>query len=181
MKKSHFIIGFMLSWVLSTFHANAQSQEFVATKGNPEFSSSYPSRAVSSTSSVLLSKEEVPVKAFKSLKKYYDKGDEKWIKTSFGYVSIFKADSASYRISYDKKGRWLASVKSYKENKFNKEARAQLKREYYDYNILKIYEIDHYLSRKGSIYLVVIESATKIKWIRINDGTVDEYKSWSKS
>ncbi|MGC4036845.1 MAG: hypothetical protein QM764_12880 [Chitinophagaceae bacterium] len=94
-----------------------------------------------------------------------------------GFVAKFKLGSTETRVDYDKKGRWLATVRTYTESDLPKEIRHMVKSTYYDYNIFLVQEVT---VGDKTAYLVKIEDAGTFKTIRVLDGEMDEYENYNK-
>lgn len=117
---------------------------------------------------------EINIKALTHLRKTFKGADnETWRVHSDGeYVASFMKDDISYIVYYDKKGRWLATVKGYNEDKMSFDLRDLVKRNYYDYSISYVKEVKTY--RNDTITFVVsIQYKNLSKVIRIQNGEMD--------
>ena len=118
-------------------------------------------------------------KALKDFNKTFkDAGNAAWSETNDGFMAKFKKDDVETKVFYDRKGRWMANVRNYQEDKLPKEIRHMVKSNYYDYNIFLVQEVT--VGNKTA-YLVKIEDKTSIKTIRITDDGMDEYEAFEKS
>lgn len=122
----------------------------------------------------------VNAKALKIFKKQYNVNSEKWMKEGNCITATYKQDGISHCIYFDKKGHWVASLKTYNEDKMPKDIRKMVRQEYYDYKIGVVYEIETGARAGSPTYLVNIEDATNFKQIRISDESMDVYKEFQK-
>ena len=123
----------------------------------------------------------VNAKALKIFKKQYNVNGEKWMKEGNCITATYKQDGISHCIYFDKKGHWVASLKTYNEDKMPKDIRKMVRQEYYDYKILAVQEVETYESHSVPTYIVTIEDDKNIKQIRIGDGGMDVYKEYKRS
>ncbi|MEO6844406.1 MAG: hypothetical protein ABI184_04475 [Ginsengibacter sp.] len=122
----------------------------------------------------------VNAKALKIFNKQYKVNDEKWMKSGDCITASYKLDNISHCIYFDKKGHWVGSVKIYDEAKMPKDIRKMVRREYYDYKIGAVYEVEAGSTTQDPTYIVNIEDSTNFKQIRINDNGMDVYKEFQK-
>ena len=123
----------------------------------------------------------VNAKVLKIFKKQYNVNGEKWMKEGNCITATYKQDGISHCIYFDKKGHWVASLKTYNEDKMPKDIRKMVRQEYYDYKILAVQEVETYESHSVPTYIVTIEDDKNIKQIRIGDGGMDVYKEYKRS
>lgn len=122
----------------------------------------------SSTTNNMASFRNIPIKAVRSFKNTWQYVDnESWYAIPDGYRARFTEDHVLYLVSYNKKGKWLSTIRQYDETKLDRTVRAQVKSVYYDYNILLIEEIEQPL--KPLTYIVHMEDKTSFKNIRVCD------------
>ncbi len=117
---------------------------------------------------------DINIRALAHLRKTFkDADNETWRVHSNGeYIASFMKDDISYIVYYDRKGRWVATVKGYNEDKMPFELRDLVKRNYYDYSISYVKEVKTY--RNDTITFVVnIRYKNLSKVIRIQDGEMD--------
>jgi hypothetical protein len=118
-------------------------------------------------------------KALKDFSKTFKgAGNAAWFEISDGFMAKFKKDEVETKVFYDRKGRWIANVRNYQENKLPKEIRHMVKSNYYDYSIFYVQEVT---AGNQTAYLVKIEDKKSTKTIRIVDGEMDEYEAFEKS
>jgi len=106
---------------------------------------------------------------------------ESWAKVKDGFSVRFISDGIRTTIYYDKKGNWAGSVKNYGEEKMLREIRHVVKSTYYDYNIIYAQEVETVDTKGTPTYVICIDDNTKIKMIRISDGEMSEWKSFTKT
>ena len=122
--------------------------------------------------------------AVKNFRKKYKVNNEKWVPGEDCVVASYLLDNISHSIYFDKKGNWVASLKVYKEDIMPKDIRKMVRREYYDYKIMLVREIEtlETLENGGnSEYLVSIEDENNIKEISIIGYKMDVFKDLKKS
>ena len=110
----------------------------------------------------------IPIKAVRSFKYTWQHVDnETWYKIPDGYRARFTEDGVLYLVTYNKKGKWLHTMRQYDETKLERDVRAQVKSVYYDYSILLIEEIEY--SMKPLTYIIHMEDMASFKNIKICD------------
>jgi len=110
----------------------------------------------------------IPIKAvrnFKNSYRYVD--DEMWYEVPDGYRARFTADDELYMVTFNKKGKWLNTLRQYDETKLSRDIRAMVRSVYYDYNIILIEEIEQ--SMKPVTYIIHLEDKESFKNIRVCD------------
>jgi hypothetical protein len=123
---------------------------------------------------------EVNTKALKNLKKVYKANGEQWAKATNGIVARFTSGGKNYAVYYDKKGRWVGSLKSYYENEMPGDLRKMVRQTYYDYKITYVQEVATNDDVPQPTYIVHIEADNDFKLIRIADGGMDVYQEYNK-
>ncbi|MCW3092824.1 MAG: hypothetical protein JWP81_3893 [Ferruginibacter sp.] len=120
-------------------------------------------------------------KALKNFTKAY-KGvsGESWEKIDGGFSAKFVSNDVHTRIYFDKKGNWDASLKGYTEDKMPRAIRNIVKREYFDYTITYVQEVETLESKGIPTYVIHMEDSTSIKLLRVHDGEMSEWKSYKK-
>lgn len=111
---------------------------------------------------------------------YKNAKDEKWDKTSEGFTAKFKFNGVSNLIFFNQNGKWAGSLKGYFEDKLPFEVRDRVKREYYDYSITYVQEVETIESNRIPTYIIHMEDKKSIKQIRISEGQMDVYKQYNK-
>ena len=101
-----------------------------------------------------------------------------WSETTDGFMAKFTKDDVETKVFYDRKGRWIANIRNYQEDKLPKDIRQMVKSNYYDFSIFLVQEVT---VGDKTAYLVKIEDKTSIKTIRITDEGMDEYEAFEKS
>lgn len=175
MKKT--IIAMMAGFIFALAIAPETNAQFIASATNFEskqvsFTRSDPEVSIHSK---ILSREMVPIRALKDFEKKYGAGNETWLKTDDGFVSVFKNDFVITRTYYNKKGFWTFLQKSYYEKDLDKEIRSRVKRQYFDHTILFVHEIIQSDPESDPVYLILIRHENDGKWIRISSDGMDVY------
>ncbi|THU39191.1 hypothetical protein FAM09_11790 [Niastella caeni] len=110
----------------------------------------------------------IPIKAVRNFKSTWQHVDnEAWYQIKDGYRARFTENGVLYLVTYDKKGKWLHTIRQYDEAKMDRDLRAQVRSVYFDYNILLVEEIEQLL--KPLIYVIHLEDKTSFKNIRFCD------------
>lgn len=182
MKKILFalLVGF-ISTLATTNAVNAQTPEILASAQTKTTGFSSKGNTNTYEKNHPLTSETVNAKALKSFKKYFKASDEKWAETKKGFAATFTSDGKINVIYYDEKGRWAGTLKIYYEDKLAKDIRQMVKREYYDYQITVVDEVETNAASINPTYIITIQNATDIKLIRINDYEMDVYKEFKRS
>ena len=121
------------------------------------------------------------VKAAKRFTKQYREKNARWTEESDCWVAAFSRDGIDYSIYYDKRGNWVGSVKSYEENNLPKDLRDEIRREYFDYNIYVVKELESIQNIDAPSYLVTLENAKSVKQVMISENKMSIYREFSKT
>lgn len=150
---------------------NNQASKEIAYEDNSRFREKHSSK-VSTTSGI-------NTKAIKDFTKTFKKSaDARWFVINDGFLAEFNFDGITTKVFYDRKGKWIASIRNYYENNLPRDIRHQVKSHYYDYNIYYVQEVT--VGDKIA-YLVKIEDNATMKTIRVLDGEMSETESFDKS
>ena len=118
-------------------------------------------------------------KAVKHFGKNYSKQNKtSWFAVADGFVAAFTEDGISTKMYYDTKGRPVAELRTYQEDKLPKEIRHMVKSNYYDFDIFLVNEVT---VGNAKVYLVKIEDSKSFKTIRIHEGEMTETEAFTKS
>ena len=110
----------------------------------------------------------IPIKAVRSFRNTYLYVDnETWYKIPEGYRARFTEDGVLYLVTYNKKGKWMHTMRQYDETKLQRDVRAQVKSVFYDYNIVLIEEIEYF--RKPLTYIIHMEDKVSFKNIIMSE------------
>ena len=77
------------------------------------------------------------------VKRYSGAADAKWYKTDDGYIVKFLLKDIKHKSAYDKSGTWVYTIKHYDESKMPRDIRHIVKRQYYDYTISQVEEVNY--------------------------------------
>jgi len=177
MKKILFALAAGLIPALAcTVELKAQNAEIIASAASQGYKNE-KFEAVANPNTL----NTVNTKAMKSFTKKYKVFDEKWSLGADCIIASYDLNSVSYFIYFDKKGHWEASLKIYGEDKMPKDIRTEIKREYFDYKILAVQEIESGSDRAQPTYVVNLQGENDYKLIRIRDGDMDVYKEFKKN
>lgn len=94
-----------------------------------------------------------------------------------GSMCRFTLKGIGYRIYYSASGAWQGAICSYGEKLLDREIRATVKREYYDYSITFVDEMQ--LPEQQKVYLIQVQNEKELKILRVTDDAMEviqEYK-----
>lgn len=123
-----------------------------------------------------LALKNVPARALSDFNKKYPEGNESWIRSDEGFVSVFKNEKGITKSFYNKKGILTYLLKSYSEKYLDEGIRARVKRQYFDHNIMFVHEIHQNNYGSEPVYLVLIRHDKDGKWLRISSTGMDVYE-----
>jgi hypothetical protein len=110
---------------------------------------------------------DVNIKAIRDFIKLYKNVDNaEWYAVEDGFIAKFQKDGIETKVEYDVTGRRSNILRSYNESHMPFEIRDIVKRQYYDYDILITYEIEH---SQGIIYIIKIMDKTSLKVLQITN------------
>lgn len=180
MKKILFaFVAGLISALAVTNETHAQSLEAIASaqplKHDYDYKYKIGNTDVSNNSNTI-ALDLVNAKALKNFRKYYKANNEKWSMGTDCINATYYSDNVSYFIYYDKKGHWTGSLKSYQEDKLSKDIRKMVTREYYDYKIVLVQEVETVAASLQPTYIVTIQGEKDIKLLRIQDDNMDVYR-----
>ena len=177
MKKLLFAILFAI-FSLTAITSNIQAQPDILIAGNL-FSTTrvYPAAGVDPMGTgKIIARKDVNGRALANFEKKYTIANENWEESNEGgSVATFQNNGTCYAIYYNKEGQWTASVKTYPESLLAKNIRKIVKKRYFGYQIEGVHEIKYKGVPANPTYMVILQKGNSIKWIRVSDGTMDEY------
>ena len=123
---------------------------------------------------------EISSRAIRDFIRRYDyTTGEKWYKLTKGYIASFEKDSINFKVSYDARGQWVTTIRTYTEKYLPSAVRHPVKSVHYDFNIYLVREIesdDHPLVY--FIYLRKTSDETSFKNIIYSDGEMQEVEPY---
>jgi len=114
------------------------------------------------------------------IKRYHYTTAEKWYKLTKGYVAFFEKDNIKFIVSYDIKGYWVSTMRTYTEKHLPSAVRHPVKSAHYDFNIYLVREIE--TNDQPLIYFIYLrkaEDATLFKNIVYSDGEMQEVEPYN--
>lgn len=108
---------------------------------------------------------------------FKDVANLKWYTISDGFIASFTKDSIETKVVYDKEGAWHCTLNAFSENRMPSDIRDMVKRKYYDFNILIVYEIEY---PNGKTYIIKIGDKSKIKILKILNGEIEVVGDYRK-
>jgi hypothetical protein len=119
-------------------------------------------------------------KAQKEFTRTFKISGENWSVIADGYVAAFSSDDVSTIVYYSKRGSWTGTMKTYTENKMPRSVRDIVKRQYYDFKITLVNEVENTQSNQIPTYVVHLEDAKNILLVRVNDNVMEEWQKYDK-
>ena len=130
-------------------------------------------------SATIIESDKVNQKAVKDLAKTFKNvSDEKWLELKDGFVAKFSITDINYQVAYDKKGKWVYTIRTYGETKLSEDVRHLVKSTYYDYSINLVQEIE--TPANSVIYIIQLLSAKEIISLRISDGEMQVLQKYKR-
>ena len=118
-------------------------------------------------------------KAVRHFEKSFGEVSEKhWYILVDGSIAYFKKDGVQKKAAYDESGNWLHTLSFYEENKLPTDVRRLVKREYYDYSIYLVVEIE---KDNRMVYIVKMENSNALITVRIWEDEMQEIENYRKS
>ena len=186
MKKYSLVAAPLLFYLTINNYANAQYAQ--SEKGVYKFSIALAS---SYTADTLIDEafkkgrlylNSINIRAVRGfMKRHRNVDNESWVIMENGGFSVkFNANGTNVTEYYNRHGNWTNSLKMYTEAQLSFKIRAMVKREYYDYNIAQIYEIESLRSNYKPTYIIRIEKEHSFVFIMIQDGEMGIWKELDK-
>ena len=101
---------------------------------------------------------------------YRNDRDVKWFAEDNVSTATFARDSVVTSVVYDKKDKWLHTIKTYQENKLDRSIRAIIKSNYFDENISRVKEINEGLD---TFYMIFLENDKNYKIVSLVNGEMN--------
>ena len=176
--KKIFLNSFTGSFLFLATCIAANSQ---IAKTNVELPGDIPSfgKSVSENASGIVDRKNVDSKAVRNFDKSFKSAGETWYAVRGGYAATFGSNSIDYLVTYDKKGNWLHTVRTYGETKLQEDLRHAVKSIYYDYEINLVNEIEGPVD--PVTYIVHLIGKTKLINLRISNGEIEEWQKFNRS
>jgi hypothetical protein len=123
----------------------------------------------------------ISARAIKEFSKIYKNiQGVRWEITPDGFAAEFKDDGVINVVIYNKKGYWAASFKKYNSDQVPAEQMKLMKAEYPDYTISGGTMLETPVSNGIPTYIITADNKINIKWFRIFEDTIEEYKVFLK-
>ena len=98
--------------------------------------------------------------------------NEKWFAIDGGFIAKFTTGNIASSVTYKMNGEWLYTISNYDKNMMPEEISILVKQAYNSYDIVHINEIE-VPNQDNPIFLIYIQSKTKIKILRICNGEME--------
>ncbi|MEO6720815.1 MAG: hypothetical protein ABIN67_10620 [Ferruginibacter sp.] len=126
--------------------------------------------------------KNISTKALKSFSRSYKKGvNEKWSVIADGFAAFFMEDNVRTIVYYNTKGAQVGTLKGYAEDKMSPSLRDLVKRQYYDFKITYVNEVETFNSGGKPTYVINVEDEKHILQLRVNDGEIEIWKKYNKA
>jgi len=120
-------------------------------------------------SAVRIESARVNRKAIKDLANSYKNGNnEKWFELPDGFVALFSLNYVNYQVTYNKRGNWVRTIRSYKPDKLSRDLRKVIRSTYKGYDITLIQEI--HTPTDPITYIIDLTGQTDLVTIGISEG-----------
>ena len=137
-------------------------------------------KSISKNTSVMVDRNNLKPRLVKNfLRTFKNVSDEKWFELQDGHIAMFSRNDIDYQVAYDKKGKWLRTIRSYSEAKLSGDLRHTVKSIYYDYEINLVQEIE--TPNDPITYIIQLNGKTELIQLRISDGEMVVAKKFTKS
>ena len=95
-----------------------------------------------------------------------------WSKSfDHGYIASFNTDSGQIYVAYNGRGNWHHTIHYYGEKNLPHDLKKMVHSNYYDYNIVKVAEIEVF---DETVYMIYAQGQDDFKVIRFENGEMDE-------
>jgi hypothetical protein len=150
-------------------------------KANSELAADIPSfeNGVPANTTNVVDRKNVDQKALKNFSNSFKVANETWYTLQAGFAATFTSNGIDHIVSYDKKGKWVHTVRSYDEAKMQDDLRHAIRSSYYDYQINKVTEIE--APTAPVTYIVQLVGKTKLINLRISNGDMEEWQKFNRS
>jgi hypothetical protein len=104
--------------------------------------------------------------------------DKQWYILEDGFIAYFRKDGIQMKAAYDESGNWLHTISFYQEKDLSQDMRRLIKREYYDFSIFLVVEIE---KDNKMVYIVKMENRDALITVRIWEDEMQEIENYRKS
>ena len=113
----------------------------------------------------------VNAKALKDFSKSFKNAtNAKWYGATDGFFANFSDKGIETKVTYDLKGNWHCTMRTYDESRMPSDVRETVKSKYYDFEVLVIYEIAH---SNNVTYIIKIQDDKTLKTLRLINGEME--------
>lgn len=173
MKITSLILCALLSSLSNAYaQRSAQSQE--AAPASEEPLSAMIARANDSSTEKPRYINDINMAAVRDfVKRFTTTADPEWTRiTGDCYEASFTQPGMKCHAYYSKRGRWLCTLRTYKEKLLPHDVRHIVKSNYYDFAITGITEVEHY-NIPGTVYIVYLEDEKTYLNLQVYDGGIE--------
>lgn len=122
-------------------------------------------------SSEIITAEYPPANVHANCLKHFERSfknttNTNWSVTDEGYTARFSVNNMSYDVRYNKKGRWLSTIRYIPVQQLDEKISKFVLTQYKHYTIFFAQQVS---VPQGSIYLVKIEKGNDWKFIKVNN------------
>jgi len=113
------------------------------------------------------------------LTNFAEAANEKWYFIGNLFVVTLTLKGMDYRVDYSKKGRWIETIRTYAETELSADLRRTVKNSYRDFDISLVQDIQQ--PSHPIVYIIHLESKTKLIKLQVCNGVMDEWQKFEKS
>jgi hypothetical protein len=110
---------------------------------------------------------------------FAEAANEKWYFTGDMIIVTLTLKGIDYRVDYSKKGRWIETIRTYDQTELSADLRRTVKNSYRDFDISMVQDIQQ--PSHPIVYIIHLESKTKLIKLQVCNGVVDEWQKFEKS
>ncbi len=175
MKKIQTVIAVILISVITTT-ATAQFAVNNVSKNQAESYNAVPDRTSSKAKSMAKLSKATSRAESNFQHTFKNESAEKWFVGPKVITAIFKKEDMLTTVVYDKKGRWLHTIKVYHENKMPYDVKSLIENSSYsDYDITLVKQIEE---NDVTFYVIDLKNNKKIKEVSVYNGDINELRSF---
>jgi hypothetical protein len=165
--------GFLLPVILIMLHSCASSRVNSTAHSPASVNTNLTeARLVADKSGPPVLRNEISIHAVRHFRKFFPAVEsEKWYPIVNGFMAKYKKDDVGVRVDYDKRGKWLYTIRYYTESKLPKDVRKMVRSTWYDYAISSVEEIER---ENQLIYILHIHEGEDWKMIQVCNGEMAE-------
>lgn len=125
-----------------------------------------------------MGRTEVKITAMRDFtNRFKDVDNATWSSNEDRMRAKFTREDILFMIDYDKKGRWVSTIRVYNENNLERGLKKIVKGNYIDYSIVKVIEVK---IGKSHVHFIKLENESSLLTLHIMDGEITEMENFRK-